>query len=147
MLNSMSVNKDFQTWFLIGWQQSRQPIRSHVRKSMLTYKDFNFDFLSNPGPSFHTRACFITKDFLAETWNFMKTCVCYNFNMICLITTKFCSCINSCAVDAWAQFCGDKITVFKDTIMLFSLKFQKKFGEPVTKHVPGSCFNMNISAW
>ena len=32
----MLVNKDFQTWHLIGWQHSRQPIRSHVRKSLFT---------------------------------------------------------------------------------------------------------------
>ena len=25
-----------QTWHLIGWQHSRQPIKSHVRKSLLT---------------------------------------------------------------------------------------------------------------
>ena len=35
MLQSMQVNTDFQTWHLIDWQQSRQPIRSHVRKSLL----------------------------------------------------------------------------------------------------------------
>ena len=32
MLKSMSVNKDFLTWLLIGWQHSCQPIRSHVWK-------------------------------------------------------------------------------------------------------------------
>ena len=44
MLKSMSVNKDFQTWHLIGWQHSCQPIRSHVRKSLLTNMEFNMDF-------------------------------------------------------------------------------------------------------
>ena len=34
----------FQTWHLIGWQHSCQPIRSHVRKSMLTNMEFNMDF-------------------------------------------------------------------------------------------------------
>ena len=36
MLKSILVNKDIQTWRLIGWQHSRQPMRSHVRKSLLT---------------------------------------------------------------------------------------------------------------
>ena len=44
MLKSMVVNKYFQTWHLIGWQHSRQPIRSHVRKSLLTSMEFNMDF-------------------------------------------------------------------------------------------------------
>ena len=44
MLKSMVVNKDFQTWHLIGWQHSHQPIRSHVRKSLLTSMEFNMDF-------------------------------------------------------------------------------------------------------
>ena len=44
MLKSMLFNKDFQTWHLIGWQHSRQPIRSHVRKSLLTNMEFNMDF-------------------------------------------------------------------------------------------------------
>ena len=49
--NSMLVNRDFQTWHLIGWQHSRQPIRSHVRKSLLTNMEFKHGFyLSNPGP-------------------------------------------------------------------------------------------------
>ena len=48
MLKSLLVNKDFQTWHLIGWQRSRQPIRSHVRKSLSTDMNFNMDFLSNP---------------------------------------------------------------------------------------------------
>ena len=33
MVKSMSVIKDFQTWNVIGWQ----PIRSHVRKPLLTH--------------------------------------------------------------------------------------------------------------
>ena len=28
----MLVSKNFPTWILIGWQQNRLPIRSHVRK-------------------------------------------------------------------------------------------------------------------
>ena len=36
--------KPSQTWHLIGWQHSRQPIRSHVRKSLLTNKEFTMDF-------------------------------------------------------------------------------------------------------
>ena len=32
----MVVNKDLQNWRLIGWQQSRQRIKSHVKKSLLT---------------------------------------------------------------------------------------------------------------
>ena len=44
MLKSMLLHKDFQTWHLIGWQHSRQPIRSHVKKSLLTNIEFNMDF-------------------------------------------------------------------------------------------------------
>ena len=36
---------DFQTWHQIGWQQSRQPIRGHVRKSVLTNMEFNMIIL------------------------------------------------------------------------------------------------------
>ena len=45
MLKSMLINKNFQTWLLIGWQHSRQPIRSHVRKFVLNNMDFNMDFI------------------------------------------------------------------------------------------------------
>ena len=41
MINSMLINKDFQNCLLIGWQHSRQPIRSHVRKFLLSNMDFN----------------------------------------------------------------------------------------------------------
>ena len=34
---SMLVNKNFQSWLLIGWQHSCQPIRSHVCKSLLRW--------------------------------------------------------------------------------------------------------------
>ena len=44
ILKSILVSKDFQTWHLIGWQHSRQPIRSHVRKCLLTNMEFNMDF-------------------------------------------------------------------------------------------------------
>ena len=44
MLKSMLVNKNFQTWHMIGWQHSHQPIKSHVRKSLLTNMEFNMDF-------------------------------------------------------------------------------------------------------
>ena len=44
MLKSILVNKDFQTWHPIGWQHSRQPIRSRDRKSLLTNMEFNMDF-------------------------------------------------------------------------------------------------------
>ena len=44
MIKSMLANKDFQTWHLIGWQYKRQPIRRHVKKSLLTNMDFNMDF-------------------------------------------------------------------------------------------------------
>ena len=36
ILKSVLVIKDLQPWRLIGWQHSRQPIRSHDRKSLLT---------------------------------------------------------------------------------------------------------------
>ena len=45
MLKSMLVNKGFQTLLLIVWQHSRQPIRSHVRKSMLTNMELNMDYI------------------------------------------------------------------------------------------------------
>ena len=57
MLKSMLISKDFQTWRLIGWQHSRQPIRSIVRKSLLTYMGFNvltWILLSNPSPGVPT---------------------------------------------------------------------------------------------
>ena len=51
MSKCMLVNKDFQTWHLIGWHHSRQPIRSHVRKSLLISMEFTtWILLSNPGP-------------------------------------------------------------------------------------------------
>ena len=40
----MLINKDFQTWHLIGTQHSRQPTRSHARKSLFTNMNFNMDF-------------------------------------------------------------------------------------------------------
>ena len=43
-IKNMLVNIDFQTWQLIGWQHSRQPIRGHVRKSLYTNMEFNMDF-------------------------------------------------------------------------------------------------------
>ena len=49
----MLDNKDFTTWHLIGWQHSHQPIRSHVRKSLLTNMEFNMDFyLVTPSPGY-----------------------------------------------------------------------------------------------
>ena len=45
----MLVNKYFQIWPLIGWQDSHQPIRNHVRKSYLTNMDFTWKLHSNPG--------------------------------------------------------------------------------------------------
>ena len=41
-----------QTWRLIGWQYSRQAIRSHVTKLWLTNMDFNMDLMSNRGPRY-----------------------------------------------------------------------------------------------
>ena len=48
--DSMSVNQNFQTWLLFGWQHTCQPIRSHVRKSLLNNMDFNIGFLCKGGP-------------------------------------------------------------------------------------------------
>ena len=50
ILNSMLVNKDYQTCHLNGWQHSHQPIRNHVRKSLLTNMEFNMDFTLQPRP-------------------------------------------------------------------------------------------------
>ena len=47
MLQSVQFNKNFQTWLLIGWQLCYQPIRCHVRKSLLTNMDFDMDFLKS----------------------------------------------------------------------------------------------------
>ena len=41
MLNSMLVNKDFLTWFLIGWRLCCQSIRCHFWKSLLMNIYFN----------------------------------------------------------------------------------------------------------
>ena len=45
LLKSILVNTDFQTWFLIGWQHSHQPIRTHIRKSLLTNRAFYLEIL------------------------------------------------------------------------------------------------------
>ena len=48
MLKSMIVNKDFQSRNLNVWQHRRQPIRSHLKKSMLVNMDVNIDLTCNP---------------------------------------------------------------------------------------------------
>ena len=53
MLKSMLV-KHFRTWLLIGWQHNHQPIKSHVRKSLL----INLEFLSNRVPCCHLDSTF-----------------------------------------------------------------------------------------
>ena len=40
----MLVNKNFQTWFLIGWQHSRQPIRGQIWTFLSVNMDFSMDF-------------------------------------------------------------------------------------------------------
>ena len=50
MLKSMSVNKDFQIWHLIGWQHNRQPTRSHVRKPLVTNGFYHGFFLVTQTP-------------------------------------------------------------------------------------------------
>ena len=73
MLKSMLVNKGFQTWHQIGWQHSRQPIRSPVRKSLLTNLEFKKDFcLVTPSPVhlYYSRFLHCYKD------NCMLTSVC-----------------------------------------------------------------------
>ena len=50
MLKSISVDKNFQTWLLIGWKHSGQPVRSYVRKYVLTTMDINIDFSSYSWP-------------------------------------------------------------------------------------------------
>ena len=44
MIKDMLVNKNFPTWHMIGFQHSHQPIRSDVRKSLLSNMEFNMDF-------------------------------------------------------------------------------------------------------
>ena len=46
----MLVDKVFKNWFLIGWQYSRQPIGSLIRKPLLTNTDFHMGIISNTGP-------------------------------------------------------------------------------------------------
>ena len=48
MLKCMLVNRDYQTWLLIGWQH-QEPC--DVRKYLLTYMAFNIDFLCYPNTS------------------------------------------------------------------------------------------------
>ena len=48
-------------FFLFGWQHSRQPIRKHFGKSIITDMDFNVDSLSNPG-SYSTNNTSILND-------------------------------------------------------------------------------------
>ena len=44
MLTSMLVNKKVQPWHLTGWRLTRQAIKSHIRKSMLTNIHFDMHF-------------------------------------------------------------------------------------------------------
>ena len=44
MLQYILSNNDFQTWLVVGWQHSRQPIRSFVRKSLLIIMGFSMGF-------------------------------------------------------------------------------------------------------
>ena len=53
------INKDFQTWHLIGWRHSRQPIRSHVKKSCLLTWISTWLLLGNPGPGNMTTLQFL----------------------------------------------------------------------------------------
>ena len=70
MLKSMLFDKDFQTWHLIGWQHSRQPIRSHVRKSLLTDMEFHVDFnRQSRGPLATERGCFWAGDGKIDCYN------------------------------------------------------------------------------
>ena len=42
-LKSLLVNKDFQTWHLIGWQHNRQPITEAMLENPCYYMEFNMD--------------------------------------------------------------------------------------------------------
>ena len=56
------VNKVFQTWHLIGWQHSRQPIRNHIRKPMpLTAEWLEAQPLANPNLCYND--CLLTTSF------------------------------------------------------------------------------------
>ena len=37
------VSKDFQTWFLVGWQYNDKLIKSNIRESVLSNVDYNSD--------------------------------------------------------------------------------------------------------
>ena len=50
MLISMLFNTDFQTWHLIGWKHSCQPIRSHVRNPCWIKWNLSQILICNPGP-------------------------------------------------------------------------------------------------
>ena len=49
VIKSIWPDTKYQTWLQIFWQHSRQPIRSHSRKSLLTKMNLTRICLSNPG--------------------------------------------------------------------------------------------------
>ena len=49
----LSVNNEFQTWFVIGCQQSLQPIRSHLRNASLSTRISAGCILGNTDPGAH----------------------------------------------------------------------------------------------
>ena len=53
--------------------------------------------------------------------------MCRNLNDICLITTKFCTCTNSHAVGACADFCGDLKFIFEVIENIFSSSLGRNF--------------------
>ena len=69
VLKSMLINKDSQSWHLIGWQHSRQPIKGHDRKLLLTYMDFNKDsplVIQAPYIFVNESTCWLTRNLLAD---------------------------------------------------------------------------------
>ena len=93
----MLVNTDRQTWHLICWQHSHQPMRSHVRKSPSTNIEFNMSFslwhgfyLVTPSPGHlggHRQTCYpgwFTFRYMKWVINFV---ISYLFMHSCLFTS------------------------------------------------------------
>ena len=41
MLKAILINTHIQSWILIGWQVTNQPIKSHIGKSLVTNMDLS----------------------------------------------------------------------------------------------------------
>ena len=69
-LTPILLARNFQTWLVIGWQHSCQPIKSHVRKSLLIYMDLNMDVSQWYQLLFYF-SVFSLSSFRWSSWGFM----------------------------------------------------------------------------